>query len=254
MLTEWVYAARNTEGWLEKHNLAVALLIIEELRNHYWAAAGVAVERVQQRLHRDDDPQDRYGQLVVDEQLRGRTAQRAPRRRSQGPFCFGCHQPGHLRSNCPQTSQQQGGSSVPHAPRNRIFEAGWWAAPTVTAHRGLSTRKCSPPQLLLVPVVPGDDGWNLLPPFPPRSSADEKDGHACVAILLLRVSSPRYVSVVAVSPSRLALYPGSPFPPQPPQPPPPQPPPPLYGRPGSAAKNYWGPFSRCTPKIPAPLR
>ena len=109
MLTEWVYAACNTEGWLEKHNLAVALLIIEELRNHYWAAAGVAVERVQQRLHRDDDPQDRYGQLVVDEQLRGRTAQRAPRRRTQAPYCFACHHSGHFRSNCPQSSQHQGG-------------------------------------------------------------------------------------------------------------------------------------------------
>ena len=97
VLIEWIYAARHTEDWMEKHNLAIAELIIEELRNHYWAAAGVAVERVQQRLHRDVDPKGRYGQLVVDEQLRARTQVRSFHRR---PFCFSCRQLGHIRADC----------------------------------------------------------------------------------------------------------------------------------------------------------
>ena len=163
ILIEWIYAARLTEGWMEKHNLAVAELIyIEELRNLYWAAAGVAVERVQQRLHRDDDPKDRYGQLVLDEQLRGRPQVRSSRRR---PFCFSCHQPGHIRADCPQMAQAPAPVSSPPIRRIRIFAEGWRAAPSVTpAQHGVPTRECPPP-LLLVPLASGGKGLLPLQPY-----------------------------------------------------------------------------------------
>ena len=72
-------------------------MLVEELRNHYWASTGAPVERVQQRLHKDDDPNDRYGQIMTEEQLRSNR----PRASKGGRVCFNCRQPGHYRNQCP---------------------------------------------------------------------------------------------------------------------------------------------------------
>ena len=106
---------------MEKHNLAVAELIIEELRNLYWAAAGAAVERVQQRLHRDDDPKDRYGQLVLDEQLRGRPQVRSSRRR---PFLLLVSPAGPHSCGLPADGSGPSTSSRPSHPTNQDFRGG----------------------------------------------------------------------------------------------------------------------------------
>ena len=99
ILVKWIYAARVMEGWKDEQFICIAEMLIEELRNHYWAAAGAPVERVQQRLHKDDDPQDRYGQIMTEEQLR---VNRLPRVVKGARVCYNCRQTGHVRAQCPR--------------------------------------------------------------------------------------------------------------------------------------------------------
>ena len=98
ILVKWIYAARVMEGWKDEQFLCIAEMLVEELRNHYWASTGAPVERVQQRLHKDDDPNDRYGQIMTEEQLRSNR----PRASKGGRVCFNCRQPGHSRNQCPR--------------------------------------------------------------------------------------------------------------------------------------------------------
>ena len=98
MLVQWIYAARKLAEWTDENFYNIAKIIIEELRNHYWAAAGAPVEKVQQRLHQVKNPDDTYGRIMLEE-----TSKQSRRvRATQPPLCFNCRMPGHLRANCPR--------------------------------------------------------------------------------------------------------------------------------------------------------
>ena len=99
ILTKWIYAARELGTWTEDF-VAIATMLIEELRTHYWAAAGAPVDRVQQRLHQVEDPNDVFGKMMLEEQLKQtRISRRA------NPVCYNCRKPGHIRANCPLLTQ-----------------------------------------------------------------------------------------------------------------------------------------------------
>ena len=102
LLVKWIYAARQLQDWTTGYFYEIATGLIEELRNHYWAAAGAPVERVQQRLHQVSTPEDAYGKVMLEEQLK---QTRINRRQGQPPLCFNCRAPGHVRANCPQLRQ-----------------------------------------------------------------------------------------------------------------------------------------------------
>ena len=90
--------------WREKHFIEVIRTAIEELRNNYWSAVGIPVERVQLKLHKNDDSMDAYSKAVAEEKLRIMTVSKSTTSR-QGLLCYRCHKPGHFRANCPLNQQ-----------------------------------------------------------------------------------------------------------------------------------------------------
>ena len=60
MIIEWINAARVYPQWREEHFLAIVRTAIEELRNNYWNAAGIPIENLQLKLHKEAEGKDAY--------------------------------------------------------------------------------------------------------------------------------------------------------------------------------------------------
>ena len=100
IVQEWIQAARIYPFWREEHFMEIVRTAIEELRNNYWASSGIQVERVQLKLHKDDETKDAYSKAVAEEKLRNMTVSKQSTNRPAF-LCYRCHKPGHFRANCP---------------------------------------------------------------------------------------------------------------------------------------------------------